>query len=217
MDPQSPTRLVTAVNASLRIAATVPCTSAEGPFERFALWVQGCSLRCRGCCNPTMFTPSGPASPVERVIEAIAAAHREHGIEGVTLLGGEPLEQADALLPLCDAVRGMGLGVLLFSGYRREEIERCAQKSAVWARCDTLVDGRYEADDPEPRAGRRFIGSRNQRLHHRTDRYADPRLWEGPARVEVHVDADGRIHAHGSPGALASLLATLPHRNAQRR
>ncbi|HEY8504811.1 MAG TPA: 4Fe-4S cluster-binding domain-containing protein, partial [Gemmataceae bacterium] len=36
----------------LSIAQTVACTEAEGPGKRFAVWFQGCPLRCPGCCNP---------------------------------------------------------------------------------------------------------------------------------------------------------------------
>ena len=43
----------------LRIAQIVPSTEAEGPGRRFALWFQGCSLRCPGCCNPEMLPFTG--------------------------------------------------------------------------------------------------------------------------------------------------------------
>jgi len=51
---------------TLQVAQIVPCTEAEGPGRRFALWFQGCPLRCPGCCNPE-FIPfaGGEAKPAE--------------------------------------------------------------------------------------------------------------------------------------------------------
>ena len=73
----------------LRLAQVVPCTEAEGPGRRFAIWFQGCPLRCPGCCNPEMLPFEGgrdvPLSEVVLQVEAVAA----EGVEGVTLLGGE--------------------------------------------------------------------------------------------------------------------------------
>ena len=40
----------------LSVAQIVSCTEAEGPGKRFALWFQGCPLRCPGCCNPEKLT-----------------------------------------------------------------------------------------------------------------------------------------------------------------
>ena len=42
----------------LRVGARVPVTRAEGPGARYALWLQGCSIRCPGCCNPHLFDAS---------------------------------------------------------------------------------------------------------------------------------------------------------------
>lgn len=193
----------------VRVAASVPCTRAEGPFERYALWVQGCSLRCPGCCNPEMFKQGGRPRSVASLLEDIAAAQQAHGIEGLTLLGGEPVEQAAALVPLCAGVRNLGLGIVLFSGYRIHEIQDLAHGRALWEHVDTVVDGRFDASQPEGASGRRFIGSRNQALHHRTPRYADPALWTGPPCVEVEIGEGLSLEAHGFPGPLEALLDAL--------
>jgi len=194
---------------AVRVAARVSCTTAEGPHARYALWVQGCSLRCRGCCNPEMFDAAGPLLSVATLIDEVEQAAHDEGIEGITLLGGEPVDQAEPLVELCARLRARGLGVLLFSGYTRDEMLARPGGAALWNVVDTLVDGRFDATQREGPEGRRFIGSRNQQLHHRTERYAAPALWEGAARVEVHVDADGRVHAHGFPAPLQALLRAL--------
>jgi organic radical activating enzyme len=79
------------LDSSLRIARIVPCTKAEGPGRRFALWFQGCPLRCPGCCNPEMLTFEGGTSiSLRDLVARIEETARKHGIEGITLLGGEP-------------------------------------------------------------------------------------------------------------------------------
>src|SRR5438045_6264524 len=80
---------------TLRVAQIVPSTEAEGPGRRFALWFQGCPLRCPGCCNPEMLPFEGGQSlrPAD-VVRQVEAAARSDGVEGITLLGGEPLAHA---------------------------------------------------------------------------------------------------------------------------
>lgn len=198
---------------TLVVARQVAVTTAEGPGRRFALWVQGCSLRCPGCCNPQMFRQSGGTRvPVASLLDQIARAARAHRLEGLTVLGGEPLEQLRPLTALCRGAAAQGLGVIVFTGYRLEQARRRPGFARLWPHVDTLVDGRYEADQPEPPAaagGRRFIGSRNQRRCHRSDRYRDPALWTGPPRLEVHLGPAGELSAHGEPHALGDLLGAL--------
>src|SRR5881397_2335902 len=106
---------------TLQIAQIVPCTEAEGPGRRFALWFQGCPLRCPGCCNPELLPFEGGESlSLVNVLEQVDAA-RDDGIEGITLLGGEPLAHAAGAADLAVAVRDRGLTVMVFTGYTIEE------------------------------------------------------------------------------------------------
>lgn len=204
------------VGPVLEVGARVAVTTAEGPGRRYALWVQGCALRCRGCCNPGMLAHGrGSSVSVAAILGELDDARARHAIEGITLLGGEPLEQLPAVAALCEGAAARGLGVLVFTGLRLEEAWARPGFERLWPHVDTLVDGRYEAEDPEPppeHGGRRFIGSRNQRLCHRTDRYRDPALWHGPPRIEVRVHDDGGVSIHGEPGTLRELLHAIGRR-----
>src|SRR5262249_15604564 len=97
----------------LQVAQIVPCTEAEGPGRRFALWFQGCPLRCPGCCNPEMlpFT-GGQTLTLADVVEQVRLAAVENGIEGITLLGGEPLAHAMGAAALAREVRLLSLTVM---------------------------------------------------------------------------------------------------------
>lgn len=95
------------MNAS--IAQIVDCTEAEGPGKRFAVWFQGCPLRCPGCCNPKFLTfTGGTVRSVHSLIEQITGAKAQHGIEGITLLGGEPFAHGEAVAELCVPHRNWG-------------------------------------------------------------------------------------------------------------
>lgn len=191
----------------LRVAHSVACSEVEGPFRRHVVWVQGCTLACPGCCNPELFPAVGGRwRAVSELRAELGEARALHGIEGLTLLGGEPSEQLVGVTALCEVARELGLGVILFSGRTRGELAALAGGAALLATVDTLIDGRFEASQREPADGRRFIGSRNQGLVHLSPRYADPALWRGPAGVELQLTPDGRVSLHGAP-ALARRLA----------
>jgi anaerobic ribonucleoside-triphosphate reductase activating protein len=186
----------------LRVGARVAVTHAEGPGPRYAIWLQGCSLRCPGCCNPQLFDASGGEElPVERLLAEIAALRND--VEGVTLLGGEPFEQAGSLVALAHGVRALGLSMMAFSGYTLEELRARRDRStdALLKAIDVLADGRYEARRPERE--RLWVGSRNQRFHYLTDRYGPdierPAPSEALRTVEVRLGMDGTWSANGWP------------------
>src|SRR5258705_8225294 len=105
-------RTTTSHEELLQLAQAVPCTEAEGPGRRFALWFQGCPLRCPGCCNPEMLPFDGGRQVlVTELADLILDAHAQHGIEGITLLGGEPLAHAAAGVALANAIWPRGLTV----------------------------------------------------------------------------------------------------------
>src|SRR5437764_5305348 len=105
-----------------KIAHWTDCTEAEGPGKRFALWFQGCPLRCPGCCNPEMLPfEGGESQRVDDVLDEIRTARDDHGIEGITLLGGEPLAHATGATALAHGTRALGLSVMVFTGYTLED------------------------------------------------------------------------------------------------
>jgi anaerobic ribonucleoside-triphosphate reductase activating protein len=197
---------VTRSERALRVGGRVSLTRAEGPGARYALWLQGCSIRCPGCCNPQLFDPSGGRTvPVRAIVGEVAALRPQ--IEGVTVLGGEPFDQAEGLLALARGLRARGLSVIVFSGFTLEELRARRDRTIarILATIDVLVDGRYEAALPERE--RLWVGSANQRFHYLSGRYS-PAI-ERPApgaplrTVEVRIGPDGRLSANGWPALAA--------------
>ena len=199
--------MTTAANPAeitLQVAQVVPCTEAEGPGKRFALWFQGCPLRCPGCCNPE-FIPfkGGEARTLAELVAEIEQARAETGIEGITLLGGEPMAHAAGAAALAREVRQRGLTVMVFSGYTIEEIRAMPDPAAgeLLALTDILVDGPYIREQPDTE--RRWIGSTNQRIHFLTDRYrADDPCWKERNTLEIRLDANG-LSVNGFPAPVA--------------
>jgi anaerobic ribonucleoside-triphosphate reductase activating protein len=187
----------------LRVAAIAEDTCAEGPGRRWALWVQGCSLRCAGCCNPEMFDERrGDAMEIDALAARIAEA-QAHGVEGVTFLGGEPFEQPVDLAALARRAKALAMTVMVFSGYTLDELRARADATELLALTDLLVDGRYDRARPEPTppAGRRWIGSANQGMHFLTAAYSpdDPQM-RGANTIEIRLSKDG-LRINGWPSA----------------
>src|SRR4051812_747261 len=161
-----------------QIAQVVPHTEAEGPGKRFAVWFQGCPLRCPGCCNPE-FLPfrGGETRTAGEMAEWMLKSREETGIEGITLLGGEPFAHAGAGGALAQAARQLGLSVMVFSGYTIEELRGRPELEVaeLLGLTDILVDGPYDRDNPDTE--RRWIGSTNQRIHFLTPRYSFDEQW----------------------------------------
>lgn len=192
----------------LTIAQIVPCTEAEGPGKRLAIWLQGCPLRCAGCCNPE-FLPfeGGTVWAVSDLLALIQSTQQSDHIEGVTLLGGEPTAQP-AIAALARGVQQLGLSVMLFSGYTLAQLRQRAQTEPAMVelleQTDILVDGPYLRDQPDTR--RRWIGSTNQTIHFLTARYrADDPCWQQPNTLEIRLDRD-TLTINGFPAARATGL-----------
>ncbi len=175
----------------ISVAQLVSCTEAEGPGKRFALWVQGCPLRCPDCCNPEMLPFTGGRwLSVEALCQQIHQAQKDHGIEGLTLLGGEPTAQARALSKVARFAKGLGLDVLLFSGFTHAELvaRKDSDVEALLVQTDLLVDGPFESAQID--SHRRFIGSANQRLVYLSSKAEreDPR-WKERNTLELRLES----------------------------
>jgi anaerobic ribonucleoside-triphosphate reductase activating protein len=197
----------------LSVAQIVPFTEAEGPGVRFALWFQGCPLRCPGCCNPEMLPfEGGTRMSVAEVLARVEQAHHEHGVEGITLLGGEPLAHAAGAAVLARAVRERGLTVMVFSGFTLEEALALPEPSVgeLIGQTDILVDGPYVRELPDTK--RRWIGSTNQRIHFLSDRYHQDERWDRPNTLEIRL-SDGELTVNGFPARSAVGLWKRPRRS----
>lgn len=106
---------------TIRLYGTAPDSIVDGPGLRYAVFVQGCSHGCPGCHNPDSQPCAG--GTVRAIADVVAEIAANKLVQGVTISGGEPFEQAAACAALARQVRELGLDVWTYSGYRYEQLE----------------------------------------------------------------------------------------------
>ena len=211
---------------ALRISRSHYPVTALGPGIRLGVWVQGCPLACKGCMSRDTWDAGGGVEVavgdlVDRWRTALA-----DGATGLTVSGGEPLEQAGPLgefLRRASEVRAevradgtaaaAGYGeadILLYTGYELAELDEEQLGATRYA--DALITGRYEAGQPTDLVWR---GSANQQLRPLTElgrrRYAvsvDKHVAAPP--LQLRVDESGVwVIGVPRPGTLSRIDRTL--------
>jgi len=192
----------------LGIHAVIPRSEANGPGVRFTIWVQGCSRACDGCFNPKTlpflkkdgprFVP--PATPgwieVRELVRLIDEVHQRSKLDGISVSGGEPFDQPEGLMALLRSGRGLGLSVVVFTGYMLDDLTADVETAGFFEPeplIDILVDGPY--DRAQPVEGE-LRGSANQRILLLTDRYNERDL-VSRGTMEVSILPDGTISVTG--------------------
>ena len=170
-----------------------PLSLVNGPGKRAVVWVQGCTLNCPGCFNPqTHATFAGKDWPVDHLAKLILGGKSE--IEGVTISGGEPLQQLKPLIELTRKVKDQSdLSILVFSGFSWDEIQRIPRVHSLLEQLDVLIAGRYLAGK---RLASGLIGSSNKTVHFLTGRYNMIDLVPVP-NAEVILNPDGEVVLSG--------------------
>lgn len=170
-------------------------TNAEGPNQRFCLWVQGCSRHCDGCFAKS--TWSHRKNRIMSVDELFFLIKEQKGIEGVTFLGGEPFEQAKPLAELARKVQNLGLSMLTFTGNTFEELKKSENEDiqALLKYTDLLIDGGFEKENFD--LSRPWVGSKNQRYIFLTDRYSAEEIKNYKNKIEVRIEKNGFVFVNG--------------------
>jgi anaerobic ribonucleoside-triphosphate reductase activating protein len=199
----------------MQIHARISQSLVNGPGRRAVLWFQGCTLHCPGCWNPK--THAFDVSLEYTVRELADWILCCPNIEGVTFSGGEPFQQAEALLELCQELRAnnpaLSLGV--FSGYTIRELTtgrwhyRVAHDPEWYCGTPTLFEqikahldfgvfGRFVR--ARLTSSKPLCGSENQEVVFFADRYSIHDL--SPQSCEIHISPDGEaMTVTGFPSA----------------
>lgn len=133
--------------------------TALGPGKRIGIWFQGCSLRCKGCLSPDTWQVKASQLTVRQLIAQL----REWlpFADGVTISGGEPFEQPEALLALVGEIKQQFQGdILVYSGYEWNAIKDQVEQMSPYI--DALISEPFKVELPQTLMLR---GSDNQQLH----------------------------------------------------
>lgn len=168
-------KLATKNMSQSRIADYKPFTMVDGEGWRSSLYVSGCVFNCKGCYNKSI-QDFGNGIVYDNIIEdKIIEDLRHEKVQGLTLLGGEPMLNTEVCLSICNRVReefGDTKDIWCWTGYTWEELQESISCNTVNSKkqlellkmIDILIDGRFEQDKIDTTGKLRFRGSSNQKV-----------------------------------------------------
>lgn len=149
----------------IKLAGEITTDSiVDGEGIRSVIWCQGCIHNCPGCHNPETHDKNGGYEvEVSDVLEKIDELEFQ---DGITLSGGDPLEQIDACLEIAKHCHEKGLNVWCYTGYTMEALLKRIKKEEnlyeLLLNIDVLVDSPFIMDLKSYNVP--FRGSKNQRI-----------------------------------------------------
>jgi len=148
----------------LRIAGIEPESFVDGPGIRMTVFTQGCHHNCPGCQNPQTHDFNG--GHFIEIDEILAMIDENPLLDGVTFSGGDPMDQAAALVPLAREIKDRGLSLVIFTGYTFEYLQQHWEETPAFldllAYADILIDGPFVMAKKSLEL--KFRGSSNQRI-----------------------------------------------------
>lgn len=172
-----------------------------GPGKRVGVWFQGCSIRCPGCISVDTWAHGESVTDVAQVLVALSAWARVS--DGLTVSGGEPFEQPEALAALLQGWRTLATtDILVFTGLDFPKIGHFLAVNP--GLIDAVVSGPYDRHASQTLALR---GSDNQEIHVLTPAGSHFAAYDRPVRAD-----DRRLDAMFDDSG-AVWFAGIPDRN----
>lgn len=137
--------------------------TALGPGRRLALWLAGCTIRCPGCVTPQLWNQDAGTKLTGKMLwERIRRI--DCALDGITITGGEPFEQAGELAQFLGNLREQRpeWDILVYSGYNFTTLRRRLGAKRLMAVVDVLISGPYRR---KLKSRRPLMGSSNQRVY----------------------------------------------------
>lgn len=120
--------------------------NTNGPGRRLVLWLQGCTLACKGCFNPHLWAHKpNKLLEVGDLSKYLIDKMREFDCEGITLSGGEPFQQAKASVKLIEKIKTHNYSIVIYTGFSSRELRNSNNPSIerLLELSDILIAGRY--------------------------------------------------------------------------
>lgn len=136
---------------------------ANGEGIRTSLFVTGCTHNCPGCFNEEYQSFSAGMLWDEKAEEMLIEYIKNPQVKGLTILGGEPMENTHGLIPVVQRVKKeVNKSIWIYSGYLWEDIVKEKKMKELLQFADILVDGPFKIDLKD--LSLKFRGSSNQRI-----------------------------------------------------
>jgi len=146
----------------IRLSGVVNDSIVDGPGIRLTVFTQGCPHHCPDCHNPQTHDPQGGfVGDTDLIVAALADNPL---LDGVTLSGGEPLDQPIACKQIAENAKQIGLNVWAYTGYLWEQLLDAGNPDVLQLlqQIDVLIDGPFLKDQRSLEL--LFCGSKNQRI-----------------------------------------------------
>ena len=149
----------------MKIARILYPVKNLGPGNRIGIWFSGCHRYCKGCANPELWDDKSIGDISGETVQMVIGQLRSDKypeIDGVTISGGEPFLQPDALREVINILLKENItDILVYSGYQKVELE--AEYKDILEDISVLVDGAYIQEEND---GHPLKGSKNQMIHY---------------------------------------------------
>lgn len=159
----------------------------------FAIWFQGCSIKCKGCWNSHMWNADGG---YDICLQDMIRLVSESNAPCVTILGGEPFDQYNDLYNLVVKIRELNKNIILYTGYEWKDEKIGAHPDKILNFVDVFVCGPYI--EGQRNLKNHLKGSTNQQIYFLTDKYRQEDIKDG-TYVEIDIDKNGGIEMFGYP------------------
>lgn len=131
-----------------------------GPGRRIGIWFNGCNHHCPGCSNPELWDTQERYHVTSQVLfKLLKDICSKHPVDGITLTGGDPFAQPEALQVLLPFLNQISRDILIYTGYEFSQIQQ--KYPELLSQIGVLIDGKYMEQLNE---GLPLRGSSNQNI-----------------------------------------------------
>ena len=125
----------------------------DGPGIRTVLFMQGCDLHCKGCQNKSTWNINkGIEIDVDDLINEL---NKKVFNKKITISGGEPLMQKEALIELINKLSNLGFDIALYTGHQKEDVPIILIEKIKYLKTGNFIQKLKTTIKP-------FVGSENQ-------------------------------------------------------
>lgn len=125
----------------------------DGPGIRTVLFMQGCVLHCKGCQNSSTWDiEKGKKVDIDDLVNELK---KKVFNKKITISGGEPLMQKEALIKLVTKLNDLGFNIALYTGYQKEDVPSILLDKVKYLKTGNFIQELKTTVKP-------FVGSENQ-------------------------------------------------------